>query len=87
MVHLVRLYVCAATTRDRNACRPLPNHDLPLPAPAPCHALFWQAATYNVNGRPPPEGTDLSPWLGGARFADIVAVGFQASMGGEGGAC
>jgi hypothetical protein len=36
-----------------------------------------QAATYNVNGRPPPDGLDLSPWLGAGRYADIVAVGFQ----------
>lgn len=36
-----------------------------------------QAATYNVNGRKPPPGLDLAPWLGGAAEADIVVVGFQ----------
>ncbi len=36
-----------------------------------------QAATYNVNGRKPPPGLDLAAWLGGAREADVVVVGFQ----------
>ena len=44
-----------------------------------------QAATFNVNGRPPPEGADLSPWLGAGRYADIVAVGFQVGQRGRAG--
>jgi hypothetical protein len=36
-----------------------------------------QVGTYNVNGRSPPPGIDLSPWLAGAEQADIVIVGFQ----------
>ncbi len=33
--------------------------------------------TYNVNGRVPPPGLDLSPWLNVASEPDIVAVAFQ----------
>ena len=41
-------------------------------------AAVLQAATYNVNGRRPPDTLDLSPWLGLSRHtADIVAVSFQ----------
>ena len=34
--------------------------------------------TYNVNGRRPPQGLSLRPWLDAQQAdADIVAVGFQ----------
>ena len=36
-----------------------------------------QAGTYNVNGRPPPPGLDLRPWLDAGAGADIVAVALQ----------
>ena len=36
-----------------------------------------QAGTYNVNGRPPPLGLDLRPWLDAGAGADIVALAFQ----------
>lgn len=33
--------------------------------------------TYNVNGRKPPLGLDLKPWLAAAPEADVVVAGFQ----------
>lgn len=37
-----------------------------------------QVGTYNVNGRRPPQGLSLRPWLDAQQAdADIVAVGFQ----------
>ena len=37
-----------------------------------------QVGTYNVNGRRPPQGLSLRPWLDAQHAdADIVAVGFQ----------
>ena len=41
-------------------------------------ALALQVGTYNVNGRRPPQGLSLRPWLDAQQAdADIVAVGFQ----------
>lgn len=40
--------------------------------------LALQVGTYNVNGRRPPQGLSLRPWLDAQQAdADIVAVGFQ----------
>jgi hypothetical protein len=36
-----------------------------------------QVGTYNVNGRKPPVGLNLAPWLAAAPEADVVIVGFQ----------
>ena len=39
--------------------------------------VLRQAGTYNVNGRKPPPGLDLRPWLAGAPESDIIVIGFQ----------
>ena len=36
-----------------------------------------QVGSYNVNGRKPPAGLQLAPWLAGAARADVVIVTFQ----------
>jgi hypothetical protein len=36
-----------------------------------------QVGTYNVNGRKPPLGLDLKPWLAAAPESDVVVAGFQ----------
>lgn len=51
--------------------------EFPLEEYAHAGSVRVLAATFNVNGRPPPPGLDLSPWLAGASKADIVAIGFQ----------
>lgn len=50
---------------------------LPQTDEVACVLLKWQVGTYNVNGRLPPAGMDLSPWLNVALEPDIVAVVFQ----------
>ena len=49
----------------------------PLESYADAHPLRVWTGTWNTNGKPPPDGLDISPWLDVASSPDLVVVGFQ----------
>lgn len=55
----------------------LMEHSTAAACPEVVQLCLLQAGTYNVNGRPPPPGLDLRPWLDAGAGADIVAVALQ----------
>eukprot|EP00884_Botryococcus_braunii_P001968 jgi/Botrbrau1/11772/Bobra.0195s0097.1 len=62
----------ARSERVRAEFRALPASDYTEHVP-----ITFLVGTYNVNGRVPAAGLDLSPWLNVASEPDIVAVAFQ----------